>query len=362
MRPRILLCASVLTFALATGACGTDKNTSSTSTGPTTTAAGKSDSATLSGTGSTFVAPILQEWIEQYKAAAPGVTINYQGVGSGAGIQQLTSKTVDFAGSDVTLKPEEQAALGGSGAVLQVPWIAGGVAVEYNLPAAKDLKLTAEALAGMFAAKITKWDDPAIKGANQGASLPGTGIQVVHSSDGSGTTAVFTEYLKAAAPKTWTFGSGKEGPWPVGTRAKGSDGVTAAVKQSEGAIGYAEVSYSKQSGLSTASVQNKAGPYTLPTADAVTAALAATGPDGTLKLNYQPGSPAAYPITTTTYAIFPKVGPDPWKSGALKHLVEWALKSGRGQCQGSGPPETPGGGGDQRDAARDPEVHGRRQP
>src|SRR5437588_835990 len=262
--------------ALVTAACGSNNNTKKTSgQGKTTTTAapGANDSATLSGAGSTFVNTIMQQWIKDYKGAAPGVTVNYQSVGSGAGIQQLTAKTVDFAGSDVVLKTSEQSATGGAGNVIEIPWTAGGIAVEYNLSGVSDLKLSGQTLAGIFAGKITKWNDAAIKADNPSASLPSIGIQVVHRSDGSGTTGVFTEYLTAVAPSVWTFGAAKDVPWPTGTGAKGSDGVTAAVKQADGAIGYSEVSYPTQSSLGIVSIKNKSGSFVQPTSDAVSAAL-----------------------------------------------------------------------------------------
>lgn len=330
--------AAAIAVALLAAGCGSDDNSTKSAGGGgvTTTAIGASDTATLAGAGSTFVATILQEWIKQYKAAAPGVTLNYQGVGSGAGIQQLTAKTVDFAGSDVVLKPEEQASLGGADATAQIPWIAGGIAVEYNLPSVKNLNLSPDTIAGIFAGTITKWDDAAVKADNPGATLPSIGVQVVHRSDGSGTTAIFTEYLKTVSPSIWTVGSGKDVQWPVGTGAKGSDGVTAAVKQSEGAVGYAEVSYPKQASLGVAAVKNGAGKFTMPTAKAVTAALASAtvNPDLTLKLSFTPSSADAYVISTTTYVMFPKAGPDPAKTTALKHFVEWVLTEGQKAAEG----------------------------
>jgi phosphate transport system substrate-binding protein len=232
----------VVTAFAATTACGTDDNSERLTRGRTGGApvAGAGDRATLSGAGATFPATLVQEWIKHYSTLAPGVTVNYQPIGSGAGIQQLTARTVDFAGSDVPLKESEVAASGGPGAVVQIPWTAGGVAVAYNLPGVGALRLSPRALAGIFAGRITRWNDPAIKADNPDAPLPASGIQVVHRSDGSGTTNVFTDYLKAVAPDIWTYPSGKD--WPAGTAgtgAKGSDGVTAAVKQSTGAIGYA---------------------------------------------------------------------------------------------------------------------------
>jgi phosphate transport system substrate-binding protein len=322
--------ALVLVLALVAGACSSSKKTSTTQSTGTTVAP---DTATLQGAGSTFVKNILDEWVKRYKSVQPGVRINYQAVGSGAGIQQLIAKTVDFAGSDVALKPDEATKLGGPDATLQVPWVAGGIAVEYNLPSVKDLKLSGETLASIFAGKVKKWDDPAIKADNPGVTLPSTAIRVIHRSDGSGTTSVFTSYLTAVAPTVWTYGAGKDVPWPTGTGAKGSDGVTAAVKQEPaGAIGYAEVSYPKNTpGLGIALIKNGGGQYVGPTADAVKAALAeaTSNADGTLKINYKPTDPAAYPISTTTYVLFSKAGLSADKATALKHFVKWVLTDGQ---------------------------------
>jgi phosphate transport system substrate-binding protein len=265
------------------------------------------------------------------------VTLNYQSVGSGAGIQQLTSKTVDFAGSDVPLKDSEVAATGGPGAVVQIPWTAGGLAVEYNLREVKDLRLSPAALAGIFAGTVTRWNDPAIRTDNPGVALPASGIQVVHRSDGSGTTQVFTDFLKAAAPELWTFPSGKD--WPAGTAgtgAKGSDGVTASVQQSPGSIGYSEVSFPKQAGLGVALVGNRAGRFLAPAAPAVSAALAeaTVNPDGTLKLNYTPTGAGAYPISTTSYLLFYRQGADPARDVALRHFASWVLADGQALAEG----------------------------
>lgn len=328
-----------VTVALVAGACGTDDNTAKTigRRPPTTAGPGRNDSATLAGAGSTFVATIVQEWIKQYGPQAPGVTLNYQPVGSGAGIQQLTSKTVDFAGSDVPLKDSEVAATGGLGAVVEVPWTAGGLAVEYNLPEVKDLRLSAAALAGIFAGSVSRWNDPAIRADNPGAPLPASGIQVVHRSDGSGTTQVFTDFLRAAAPELWGFPSGKD--WPAGTAgtgSKGSDGVTASVKQAAGSIGYSEVSFPKQAGLGIALVGNTAGRFLAPEATAVSAALseATVNPDGTLKLNYTPAGAGAYPISTTSYLLFYRSGADPARDTALRHFAAWVLGDGQALAEG----------------------------
>ena len=329
----------MLVLVALTTACGTDDNSARLARGraPRAAVAGVNDRATLSGAGATFPATLVQEWIKEYRPLAPGVTLNYQPIGSGAGIQQLTSRTVDFAGSDVPLKASEVAATGGPGAVVQVPWTAGGVAVEYNLPGVEDLRLTPTTLAGMFAGRITRWNDPAVKAENPGARLPAAGIQVVRRSDGSGTTQVFTDYLTAAAPDIWTFPSGKD--WPAGTPgtgAKGSDGVTAAVKQAVGAIGYAEPSYPKQAGLGIARIRNPAGNFVVPEAAAVSAALAeaAANADGTLSPNFTPVGRDAYPISSASYLMFYRSIDDPAKETALKHFAAWAITEGQDLAEG----------------------------
>jgi phosphate transport system substrate-binding protein len=330
--------AAVLALALAAAACGTDDNTPhGSATAGAGSGAGATDHATLSGAGATFPATLVQEWIKQYRSVAPGVTVNYQPVGSGAGIQQLTAKTVDFAGSDVTLKDSEKAATGGPGSVVQVPWVAGGLAVEYNLAEVKGLRLSPGALAAIFAGSITRWDDPAVRADNPGVRLPASGIQVVHRADGSGTTQVFTEYLKAVAPDVWAFPVGKD--WPAGTAgtgAKGSDGVTAAVKQSTGAIGYAELSFPHQAGLGIVAVRNRAGQYVTPTAAGISAALgsATVNPDMTLRVDYVPAGAGAYPISTASYLMYYRSAEDEAKLAALKHFAAWALTQGQRLSEG----------------------------
>ncbi len=333
--------AALVTAALLAGACGSDDNSSTKdegASGATTTVVGEKvecASGTISGAGSTFVQTIVQQWIKDYGAQCPGATIDYQGVGSGAGIQQFTAGTVDFAGSDVAMKPEEEAAAQAKhGPVVHLPWSAGGIAIEYNLAGVPDLKLTPDALAGIFAGKITKWNDAAIKTANTGATLPSTAIQVVHRSDGSGTTAAFTAYLAAAAPSVWTIGSGKEVAWPAGQGAKGSDGVTAAVKQAEGAIGYSEVSFPKGAGLGVAKIENAAGNFVGPDGRSVSAAVAEANVPADLKIqaNYKPAGADAYPISTPTFVIVPAKPTDAAKAKLLRSFILFALKQGQGSA------------------------------
>lgn len=290
----------VVVALVALGAAyGTDNNNSGLAlVVPSHLAPGSTcGTGTVSGAGSTFVQTILQEWVSGYQRACPEATVNYQAAGSGAGIQQLTSGTVDFAASDVEMTPAElRAAQANGGPVLEIPWAAGGVALEYHLEGVRHLRLRPSTVAGIFAGDITMWNDPAVRADNPGTALPAEGIQVVHRSDGSGTTAAFTRFLTNSAPSIWKAGQGKEVAWPTGQGAKGSDQVTAAVEQAEGAIGYSEVAYAKATGLGVALIENRAGHFVGPTAEAVTAELS-TGTSG------PNGPPGAYPISTLTYVM-----------------------------------------------------------
>jgi len=276
------------------------------------------------------VQTIVQQWVKDYEVACPNATINYQGVGSGAGIQQLTAGTVDFGASDVPMKPEEEAAAAAkNGVVVHIPWTSGAVAIEFNLSGVSDLKLTPATLAGIYAGTITKWDDVALKADNP--SLPSKPIQVVHRNDGSGTTNVFTTYLTAVAPTVWKAGAGKDVPWPTGTGAKGSDGVTAAVKQTDGAIGYAEVSFAKGNSLSVASIKNSSGAFVGPANAGVAAALADAPVPADLKVTVSPNpsSADAYPLSTLSWVIVSKAPADAAKAALLKSFITYALTTGQ---------------------------------
>jgi phosphate transport system substrate-binding protein len=330
--------AAVVT--MVTGACGTDDNTTARSGGQGAAGGtgGRVECATgtVSGAGATFPQTIVQQWIKDYGAACPGATINYQAVGSGGGIQQFTAGTVDFGASDDPMKPaEQQAAEARGGPVLHIPWTAGGVAVEYNLAGVDQLRLSPETLAGIFAGTITRWDDAALKDDNPGTKLPSTGIQVVHRSDSSGTTAVFTGYLSAAAPSVWTAGAGKDVRWPTGQGAKGSDQVTAVVKQTPGAVGYAEVSFPSTNSLGVASIRNPAGAFVAPSAGSVSAALAdAEVPDDLkVKPNFAPAARDAYPISTVTWALVYAEPADPAKGRLIKSFLEYVLGPGQASAE-----------------------------
>jgi phosphate transport system substrate-binding protein len=326
--------ALLVVTALVGGACGKSKSPSSGGTTATTAAQVACATGTVTGAGSTFVANIAQQWISEFTKKCSGATINYQGVGSGAGITQFIAGTVDFAGSDAVMKPEEETAAmakGGGSPLVYVPWSAGGIAVEFHLTGVTDLKLSADTLAGIFAGKVKTWNAAEVKADNGSATLPSTPIQVVHRSDGSGTTNAFTSYLTAVAPTIWTAGKGKDVPWPTGQGAKGSDGVTAAVKQTDGAIGYAELSYAKASGLGVAAIKNPSGAYVLPDADNVAAALSEASTPADLKIvpNFKPTGAQAYPISIPTWAITYQKPPDAAKGKLLRAFLAYAVGPGQ---------------------------------
>ncbi len=287
--------ASCALLALTVGACGKSSSTSSSGSGSST-------SATISGAGSTFAAPVYQQW----GSGVSGLTVNYQPVGSGAGITALEGKTVDFGASDPPLKPADITTLEKVGPVQQIPMFLGAITVSYNLPGVQSgLKLDGTTIADIFLGKVKSWDDAAIKALNPGVSLPSTAITVIHRSDSSGTTAGFTGFLTAVAPEWKTkVGEGKDVQWPTGTGAKGNAGVAGAVAQTTGAVGYVEQAYALQHKFTTASVKNSSGKYIEPTLESTSAA--AEGVEVPANLGFKiknPSSPAAYPITSQTFVV-----------------------------------------------------------
>ena len=286
--------ASCALLALSIGACGKSSSTSSTGTS-------SGASATISGAGSTFAAPVYQQW-----GSGSGLTVNYQSVGSGAGITALQGKTVDFGASDPPLKPADNTTFEKVGPVQQIPMFLGAITVSYNLPGVQSgLKLDGKTIADIYLGKVKTWNDAEIKALNPGVSLPSTAITVVHRSDSSGTTAGFTGFLAAVDPEWMSkVGEGKDVQWPTGTGAKGNAGVAGAVQQTTGAIGYVEQAYALQHKFTTASVKNKAGKYVEPTLASTSAA--AEGVEVPASLGFKiknPSSPAAYPITSQTFII-----------------------------------------------------------
>ncbi|HET7749044.1 MAG TPA: phosphate ABC transporter substrate-binding protein PstS, partial [Terriglobales bacterium] len=219
---------------------------------------GANETISLVGAGSTFINPIMTRWTANFQQGHPNVQINYQSIGSGAGIQQVKAGTVDFGASDVALNDEKLKTMP---PVIQVPESAGPVCITYNLPDLKEpLKLTGATLSGIYLGTVKNWHDPAIVKANPGVKLPSTAIAVVHRSDGSGTTGIFTTYLDKVSPE-WSkkVGKGISVQWPVGLGGKGSEGVTGIVKQSPGSIGYVELTYAQQNNLPVAEIRNLGG-------------------------------------------------------------------------------------------------------
>jgi phosphate transport system substrate-binding protein len=297
--------------------------TSGTTAAPTTTSAPVS--GTLNGSGSTFQQAYDQAVIQSFQQAQSGVTITYQGKGSGGGQTDLANQVVDFAGSDVAETAAQLPANKG-GSILYFPTILGPITVSYNLSGVKSLKLSAPTIAKIFSRKITTWSDPAIA-ADGNTGLPSTPITVVHRSDASGTTANFTAYLKSADPTDWTLGSSKTINWAADTQAgNGNTGVATAIKAKSGAIGYVDYSDAKATGLTWAMVKNSAGTFV----DATLAGASASAADATVNadLTYNPINASGaqdYPITSPTYIITYAKYTDAGKVALLKAFLQYIL-------------------------------------
>jgi phosphate ABC transporter, phosphate-binding protein len=273
-----------------------------------------------------------------------GVKLNYQSIGSGGGVKQWTNNTVDFGASDAYLQDSEIQAAAANGEPVEIPVTFGAVVVAYNLPAATaPLKMTPDIIANLFLGKITKWDDAALVAANPGVTLPSTDVSVVHRSDGSGTTSIFTKYLSAVSPD-WvqTVGGGdpaksgaKEVEWPVGLGASGNEGVTQGITQTEGGVGYIELAYALKNNIPFATVKNKSGNDIVPSLDSVTAAADLPSYPADLRFNLVDTDAAqGYPITGTTWIIvykdLSKVLKSQDRAGALVDYLWWAIHEGQG--------------------------------
>jgi phosphate transport system substrate-binding protein len=307
------LAGIALTAAIALAACGSD-NTEAPAAGGNASGAAANivcGTGSLTAQGSTAQANAMAEWIKDYQTQCSGAKIDYQGTGSGAGVQAFIAGTADFAGSDSALKPEEHAQADPKcvgGVAMDLPMVVGPIAVVYNVQGVDGLQIDAPTLAKIFAGKVTKWNDPAIAAQNTGATLPDTTIQTVHRSDSSGTTDNFTNYLTTAAKADWTFDHDKTWKAPGGVGAKGSDGVAAKIKSTPGSLAYVELSFAQNSDLTMAKVKNGAGEYTELTADSAGktiegAAITGTAPDLTMKIDYNTTTAGAYPIVLATYEI-----------------------------------------------------------
>ena len=292
-------------------------------------AATLAQAATISGAGATFPAPVYAKWAETYKAQT-GSALNYQAIGSGGGIKQINAKTVDFGASDKPLKPDDLAAA----SLVQFPTVIGGVVPVVNLPgiASGQLKLTGAQIADIYRGVIKKWNDPLLAKTNPGVKLPNLPITVVHRSDGSGTSFLFTSYLSMKAPR-WAaqVGANDAVQWPTGIGGKGNDGVAAFVRQTAGSIGYVEYAYAKQNGLTYALLQNKAGKFVAPTAANFAAAAAGakwnSAPGFYLLLLDQPGADA-WPITGATFILMHQKQADAGKGREALNFFDWAYRNG----------------------------------
>jgi len=318
---------AVLAIAIA---CSPDKSKSGSDTGA---AASQSGSVDLTGAGATFPYPLYSMWFDEY-ATKTGVKINYQSIGSGGGIRQIQEGTVDFGATDGPMSNDELSKAKG-GPILHIPTVLGAVAVIYTLPEiTAPLKLSGDVLADIFAGKITKWNDPRIAALNAGVKLPGTDILVVHRTEASGTTYVFTDYLTSVS-KTWATapGKGKDVAWPVGLGGKGNEGVSGQVKQTPGAIGYVELAYAKQNKLPFAVIKNSAGNFVAPSPEGATAAaegVAEKLPPNTdyrISIVNAPGA-QAYPISSFTWLLVYQQQRDAVKGKKLLDFLRWALSDG----------------------------------
>jgi phosphate transport system substrate-binding protein len=283
----------------------------------------------ISGAGATFPAPVYNKWAEEYKAQT-GISLNYQPIGSGGGIKQINASTVDFGASDKPLKPDDLAA----GGLAMFPTVVGGVVPVMNLPGIKagQIRMTGANLADIYRGAIKKWNDPLLAKMNPGVQLPNLPITVVHRSDGSGTTFLFTTYLSMKA-QHWAseVGANDAVQWPVGLGGKGNDGVAAFVKQTPGAIGYVEYAYAKQNAMTYALMQNKDGRFVTPDAKNFAAAAAnakwASAPGFYLLLLDQPG-PDAWPITGATFILVHTKQADAAKGKEVLSFFDWCYKNG----------------------------------
>lgn len=309
MRVRNLLILSLTAFSLAlcTGASG---------------------QMLINGAGATFPYPLYSKWFDEYAKIDPSVRFNYQSIGSGGGQKQILAQTVDFGASDGPMSDENLAKAAGK--LLHIPTVAGAVVITFNAPGVQKLNLDGPIIAQIFLGKITKWNDPRLAALNPGTKLPPTDLIVVHRSDGSGTSYIFTDYLSSVS-KEWENGVGRNTSvkWPAGLGAKGNEGVAGQVKQLPGAMGYIELAYAHQNKLPFASIRNASGQSVLPTIESVTEALAtAKVPDDFRFSMVNPPGEKAYPIAGTTWLLVYEQQRDSAKGKKLVEFLNWALKEG----------------------------------
>ncbi len=290
-------------------------------------AASAADPLLINGAGATFPFPLYSKWFSEYNKLHPELQFNYQSIGSGGGIQQITNRTVDFGASDAPMKDEQLAKAPGT---VHVPTVMGAVVVTYDAPIA-ELKLTPDTLAGIFLGKIQRWNDPGLAAVNPGAKLPDAAIAVIHRSDGSGTTNIFTDYLSKVSPE-WKaqVGAGTAVRWPTGLGAKGNEGVSGLVKQTPGAIGYVELAYANQNKLPKALLRNKGGAFVAATMESTSAAAAGVEMPDDFRVSITDASGKdAYPMASFTYILVPRDQQDPAKGKAIVQFLDWAVHDGQ---------------------------------
>jgi phosphate transport system substrate-binding protein len=342
---RISAVAAVAAAALGVAACGSSSSssTSSSATSAASSSAAVGATGTINGAGSTLAAPIYQQWGSTLKSQ--GLTVNFNPVGSGAGISQIQSTTVDFAGSDPSLKSADQDKA--KGTLFQFPTAFGAITLSYNLPGVKSgIKLDGPVIADIFLGKVKTWNSSEITSLNPGMTLPSTAITVVHRSDSSGTTAGFTQFLADVSP-TWKsqVGTGKDVKWPTGTGAAKNSGVAAAIKQTTGAIGYVEQAYAIENSFTFASVKNSSGTYVLPTIEATSAAAdGVTVPPNLGISTINSANPTAYPIVSQTFLVAYedqcKAGISESTAKAVKAFFSYAFGAGQ-KTLGAGSDQLP---------------------
>lgn len=287
----------------------------------------------INGAGATFPYPIYSKWFDEYAKVDPSVRFNYQSIGSGGGQKQIMAQTVDFGASDGPMSDENLAKAPGK--LLHIPTVAGAVVMSYNLPGNPALTFDGEMIADMYLGKITKWNDPKIAALNPGVKLPDNDIVVVHRSDGSGTTYIFTDYLsKVSSEWKQKAGNNTSVKWPTGLGAKGNEGVSGQVKQVPGAIGYVELIYALQNKMEFAQLKNAAGKVVKPSLESVTAALstAEIPDDFRFSMTNAPG-PDAYPICGATWLLVYQEQKDPAKGKKLVEFLKWSVSKGEGMAK-----------------------------
>jgi phosphate transport system substrate-binding protein len=326
MRLHRFAIASMLAFLAACSGSSTPPATEGSAT------AASGGGAQINGAGATFPNPIYSKWFSEYNKLHSGVRINYQSLGSGAGIRQLTSRTVFFGASDQPMKDEQLKAAPGS--ILHFPTVLGAVVPVYNLPGVtQPLKFTGPLLADIVLGKVKKWNDPAIVKYNAGVTLPSTDITFVHRSDGSGTTFIWADYLGKISPEfKKTVGVDASLKWPVGVGGKGNEGVAGMVQQTPGSLGYVELVYALQNKIAVGAVQNSTGAFVVPAVESVTAAAAGAAanmpPDFRVSITNAPGA-GAYPIASFTWILLYEDPPEKGPAKTMQDFMRWALTDGQ---------------------------------